>query len=80
MYTQTCGGYFSTSSHRSAQFYTNPTDAVKDIHNGATILVGGKTNWLFTQKHFCDMWSFCWKGFAHVNILMDILWYIYHHS
>ncbi|XP_067087631.1 3-oxoacid CoA transferase 1a isoform X2 [Osmerus mordax] len=39
--SKTCGGYFSTSSHRSAQFYTNPTDAVKDIHDGATILVGG---------------------------------------
>lgn len=39
---QTCGCYFSTSSQRSGQFYSDPLDAVKDIPNGATILVGGK--------------------------------------
>uniref|UniRef100_A0A671PHM1 Succinyl-CoA:3-ketoacid-coenzyme A transferase n=1 Tax=Sinocyclocheilus anshuiensis TaxID=1608454 RepID=A0A671PHM1_9TELE len=38
---QTCGCYFSTSSQRSGQFYSDPLDAVKDIPNGATILVGG---------------------------------------
>ncbi|KAK7934262.1 hypothetical protein WMY93_005158 [Mugilogobius chulae] len=35
------GCYFSTSSQRKSKFYTNPTEAVKDIPNGATILVGG---------------------------------------
>ncbi|XP_064882875.1 succinyl-CoA:3-ketoacid coenzyme A transferase 1, mitochondrial-like isoform X2 [Oncorhynchus nerka] len=34
-----CG--FSTSSQRKSQFYTDPTEAVKDIPSGATILVGG---------------------------------------
>ncbi|XP_042585881.1 succinyl-CoA:3-ketoacid coenzyme A transferase 1, mitochondrial-like isoform X1 [Cyprinus carpio] len=38
---QTCGCYFSTSSQRSRQFYSDPLDAVKDIPNGATVLVGG---------------------------------------
>uniref|UniRef100_A0A671PIV7 Succinyl-CoA:3-ketoacid-coenzyme A transferase n=1 Tax=Sinocyclocheilus anshuiensis TaxID=1608454 RepID=A0A671PIV7_9TELE len=38
---KTCGCYFSTSSQRSGQFYSDPLDAVKDIPNGATILVGG---------------------------------------
>uniref|UniRef100_A0A671V7J7 Succinyl-CoA:3-ketoacid-coenzyme A transferase n=1 Tax=Sparus aurata TaxID=8175 RepID=A0A671V7J7_SPAAU len=37
----TCGCYFSTSCQRSSQFYSDPTDAVKDIPNGATVLVGG---------------------------------------
>uniref|UniRef100_A0A4W5M4T9 Succinyl-CoA:3-ketoacid-coenzyme A transferase n=1 Tax=Hucho hucho TaxID=62062 RepID=A0A4W5M4T9_9TELE len=36
-----CGCSFSTSSQRKSQFYTDPTDAVKDIPSGATILVGG---------------------------------------
>uniref|UniRef100_A0A8C2BEM9 Succinyl-CoA:3-ketoacid-coenzyme A transferase n=1 Tax=Cyprinus carpio TaxID=7962 RepID=A0A8C2BEM9_CYPCA len=40
-YYQTCGCYFSTSSQRSRQFYSDPLDAVKDIPNGATVLVGG---------------------------------------
>ncbi|KTF94082.1 hypothetical protein cypCar_00006640 [Cyprinus carpio] len=38
---KTCGCYFSTSSQRSRQFYSDPLDAVKDIPNGATVLVGG---------------------------------------
>ncbi|KAI2661547.1 Succinyl-CoA:3-ketoacid coenzyme A transferase 1, mitochondrial [Labeo rohita] len=38
---QTCGCYFSTLSQRSGRFYSDPLDAVKDIPNGATILVGG---------------------------------------
>uniref|UniRef100_A0A673GRI0 Succinyl-CoA:3-ketoacid-coenzyme A transferase n=1 Tax=Sinocyclocheilus rhinocerous TaxID=307959 RepID=A0A673GRI0_9TELE len=38
---QTCGCYFSTSRQRSGRFYSDPLDAVKDIPNGATILVGG---------------------------------------
>uniref|UniRef100_H3CHS4 Succinyl-CoA:3-ketoacid-coenzyme A transferase n=1 Tax=Tetraodon nigroviridis TaxID=99883 RepID=H3CHS4_TETNG len=37
----TCGCYFSTSNQRSSQFYTDPFEAVKDIPNGATVLVGG---------------------------------------
>ncbi|XP_074851719.1 succinyl-CoA:3-ketoacid coenzyme A transferase 1, mitochondrial [Carettochelys insculpta] len=36
-----CGCYFSTSSHRNTKFYTDAVEAVKDIPNGATILVGG---------------------------------------
>ncbi|NWH35800.1 SCOT1 transferase, partial [Chloropsis hardwickii] len=36
-----CGCYFSTSCHRNTKFYTDPVEAVKDIPNGATILVGG---------------------------------------
>uniref|UniRef100_A0A673GRG3 Succinyl-CoA:3-ketoacid-coenzyme A transferase n=1 Tax=Sinocyclocheilus rhinocerous TaxID=307959 RepID=A0A673GRG3_9TELE len=38
---KTCGCYFSTSRQRSGRFYSDPLDAVKDIPNGATILVGG---------------------------------------
>ncbi|KAJ8285374.1 hypothetical protein GJAV_G00026090 [Gymnothorax javanicus] len=38
---KTCSCYFSTSSSRKSQFYTNPTEAVKDIPSGATLLVGG---------------------------------------
>ncbi|XP_073199954.1 succinyl-CoA:3-ketoacid coenzyme A transferase 1, mitochondrial isoform X2 [Lepidochelys kempii] len=36
-----CGCYFSTSSHRNTKFYTDAVEAVKDIPDGATILVGG---------------------------------------
>ncbi|TRZ09058.1 hypothetical protein HGM15179_018050 [Zosterops borbonicus] len=39
--TEVCGCYFSTSCHRNTKFYTDPVEAVKDIPNGATILVGG---------------------------------------
>lgn len=39
--SKTCGCYFSTSSHRRSRFYESPKDAVKDIPDGATILVGG---------------------------------------
>uniref|UniRef100_A0AAX7TPD1 Succinyl-CoA:3-ketoacid-coenzyme A transferase n=1 Tax=Astatotilapia calliptera TaxID=8154 RepID=A0AAX7TPD1_ASTCA len=38
---KTCGSYFSTSSQKNSKFYSDPVEAVKDIHNGATILVGG---------------------------------------
>uniref|UniRef100_A0A673ZLQ3 Succinyl-CoA:3-ketoacid-coenzyme A transferase n=1 Tax=Salmo trutta TaxID=8032 RepID=A0A673ZLQ3_SALTR len=38
---QMCGCSYTTSSQRNSQFYTDPTDAVKDIPSGATILVGG---------------------------------------
>uniref|UniRef100_A0A8C7VRT1 Succinyl-CoA:3-ketoacid-coenzyme A transferase n=2 Tax=Oncorhynchus mykiss TaxID=8022 RepID=A0A8C7VRT1_ONCMY len=38
---QMCGCSLSTSSQRKSQFYTDPTEAVKDIPSGATILVGG---------------------------------------
>uniref|UniRef100_A0A3Q4H672 Succinyl-CoA:3-ketoacid-coenzyme A transferase n=2 Tax=Neolamprologus brichardi TaxID=32507 RepID=A0A3Q4H672_NEOBR len=40
-FLQTCGSYFSTSSQKNSKFYSDPVEAVKDIHNGATILVGG---------------------------------------
>ncbi|KAL7827230.1 hypothetical protein SRHO_G00329480 [Serrasalmus rhombeus] len=33
--------YFSTAPRRPSHFYSNTTDAVKDIPDGATILVGG---------------------------------------
>ncbi|CAM5113288.1 unnamed protein product [Eretmochelys imbricata] len=36
-----CGCYFSTSSRRNTKFYTDAVEAVKDIPDGATILVGG---------------------------------------
>uniref|UniRef100_A0A673AC37 Succinyl-CoA:3-ketoacid-coenzyme A transferase n=1 Tax=Sphaeramia orbicularis TaxID=375764 RepID=A0A673AC37_9TELE len=39
--SKACGCYFSTSNQRSSQFYSDPTEAVKDISNGATVLVGG---------------------------------------
>lgn len=39
--SKTCGCYFSTSSQRKSQFYSDPTEAIKDIPSGATILVGG---------------------------------------
>ncbi|KAI4895381.1 hypothetical protein NFI96_025645 [Prochilodus magdalenae] len=36
-----CVCYFSTAPRRASRFYSNPADAVKDIPDGATILVGG---------------------------------------
>uniref|UniRef100_A0A8C9SQQ3 Succinyl-CoA:3-ketoacid-coenzyme A transferase n=1 Tax=Scleropages formosus TaxID=113540 RepID=A0A8C9SQQ3_SCLFO len=36
-----CCCYLSTTSNRYTQFYNNPFDAVKDIPNGSTLLVGG---------------------------------------
>uniref|UniRef100_K7GHE7 Succinyl-CoA:3-ketoacid-coenzyme A transferase n=1 Tax=Pelodiscus sinensis TaxID=13735 RepID=K7GHE7_PELSI len=36
-----CGCCFSTSSHRNTKFYTDAVEAVKDIPDGATVLVGG---------------------------------------
>lgn len=41
--TQACACYFSTSNHRESKFYSNALDAVKDIPDGATLLVGGET-------------------------------------
>ncbi|KAJ8260742.1 hypothetical protein COCON_G00164650 [Conger conger] len=38
---QACSSSFSTSSSKGAQFYCDPTEAVKDIPDGATLLVGG---------------------------------------
>uniref|UniRef100_A0A8C7ZQY6 Succinyl-CoA:3-ketoacid-coenzyme A transferase n=1 Tax=Oryzias sinensis TaxID=183150 RepID=A0A8C7ZQY6_9TELE len=40
-WAETCGCSFSTSSLRSSQFYSDPSEAVKDIPDGAVILVGG---------------------------------------
>uniref|UniRef100_A0A8C6UK23 Succinyl-CoA:3-ketoacid-coenzyme A transferase n=1 Tax=Neogobius melanostomus TaxID=47308 RepID=A0A8C6UK23_9GOBI len=40
--TPSVGGcYFSTSFQKRSKFYSDPTEAVKDIPNGATVLVGG---------------------------------------
>ncbi|KAI9518064.1 Succinyl-CoA:3-ketoacid coenzyme A transferase 1, mitochondrial [Dissostichus eleginoides] len=39
--SKTCGCYFSTSSQKRSKFYKDSSEAVKDIPNGATILVGG---------------------------------------
>ncbi|XP_075040195.1 succinyl-CoA:3-ketoacid coenzyme A transferase 1, mitochondrial [Mixophyes fleayi] len=36
-----CGCYFSTSTSHNAKFYGDPVEAVKDIPNGSTLLVGG---------------------------------------
>ncbi|XP_023598266.1 succinyl-CoA:3-ketoacid coenzyme A transferase 1, mitochondrial isoform X1 [Trichechus manatus latirostris] len=33
--------YFSTSTHHHTKFYSDPVEAIKDIPDGATILVGG---------------------------------------
>ncbi|XP_045295208.1 succinyl-CoA:3-ketoacid coenzyme A transferase 1, mitochondrial [Leopardus geoffroyi] len=41
VWSKGCVGYFSTSTHRHTKFYTDPVEAVKDIPDGATILVGG---------------------------------------
>uniref|UniRef100_A0A8C6UPY0 Succinyl-CoA:3-ketoacid-coenzyme A transferase n=1 Tax=Neogobius melanostomus TaxID=47308 RepID=A0A8C6UPY0_9GOBI len=38
---QVGGCYFSTSFQKRSKFYSDPTEAVKDIPNGATVLVGG---------------------------------------
>uniref|UniRef100_A0A8D1FDE9 Succinyl-CoA:3-ketoacid-coenzyme A transferase n=2 Tax=Sus scrofa TaxID=9823 RepID=A0A8D1FDE9_PIG len=40
-WSQGCAGYFSTSTRRHTKFYTDAVEAVKDIPNGATVLVGG---------------------------------------
>jgi 3-oxoacid CoA-transferase len=39
---QGCVCYFSVSTRHHTKFYTDPVEAVKDIPNGATLLVGGK--------------------------------------
>ncbi|KAJ6655177.1 hypothetical protein lerEdw1_005655 [Lerista edwardsae] len=39
--TKVCGCYFSTSNCHNTKFYTDPVEAVKDIPNGSTLLVGG---------------------------------------
>lgn len=39
--SKTCCCCFSTSSQNNAKFYSDPVEAVKDIPNGATLLVGG---------------------------------------
>ncbi|XP_007447698.1 PREDICTED: succinyl-CoA:3-ketoacid coenzyme A transferase 1, mitochondrial [Lipotes vexillifer] len=36
-----CVGYFSTSTRRHTKFYMDPVEAVKDVPDGATVLVGG---------------------------------------
>ncbi|XP_027719411.1 succinyl-CoA:3-ketoacid coenzyme A transferase 1, mitochondrial isoform X2 [Vombatus ursinus] len=36
-----CGCYFSTSTCHHTRFYNDPVEAVKDIPDGSTILVGG---------------------------------------
>uniref|UniRef100_A0A8C5GAB3 Succinyl-CoA:3-ketoacid-coenzyme A transferase n=1 Tax=Gouania willdenowi TaxID=441366 RepID=A0A8C5GAB3_GOUWI len=38
---QVCSCYFSTSNQKRSKFYSDPLDAVRDIPNGATLLVGG---------------------------------------
>uniref|UniRef100_A0A8C6PVC1 Succinyl-CoA:3-ketoacid-coenzyme A transferase n=1 Tax=Nothobranchius furzeri TaxID=105023 RepID=A0A8C6PVC1_NOTFU len=40
-FRKTCGCYFSTSNYRGSKFYSDPAEAVKDIPDGATVLVGG---------------------------------------
>lgn len=44
---QGCVCYFSTSTRRHTKFYTDPVEAVKDIPDGATILVGGEQQYCF---------------------------------
>ncbi|KAK6305240.1 hypothetical protein J4Q44_G00240200 [Coregonus suidteri] len=40
-YGKVYGCYFSSSCPRDARFFTDPTEAVKDIPDGSTLLVGG---------------------------------------
>ncbi|XP_059029871.1 succinyl-CoA:3-ketoacid coenzyme A transferase 1, mitochondrial isoform X2 [Mustela lutreola] len=41
VWSKGCVCYFSTSTRHHTKFYTDPVEAVKDIPDGATILVGG---------------------------------------
>nr|XP_019838242.1 PREDICTED: succinyl-CoA:3-ketoacid coenzyme A transferase 1, mitochondrial-like [Bos indicus] len=41
VWSKGCICYFSTSTRHHTKFYTDPVEAVKDIPDGATILVGG---------------------------------------
>ncbi|XP_060046974.1 succinyl-CoA:3-ketoacid coenzyme A transferase 1, mitochondrial isoform X2 [Erinaceus europaeus] len=41
VWAQGCAGCFSTSTHRHAKLYKDPVEAVKDIPDGATLLIGG---------------------------------------
>ncbi|NP_001083240.1 3-oxoacid CoA-transferase 1 L homeolog [Xenopus laevis] len=38
---KSCSCYFSTSNQRHSKFYSDPVEAVKDIPDGSTLLVGG---------------------------------------
>ncbi|KAM5191891.1 succinyl-CoA:3-ketoacid coenzyme A transferase 1, mitochondrial [Mantella aurantiaca] len=40
-HSKVCGCSFSTSRSHNAKFYGDPVEAVKDIPNGSTVLVGG---------------------------------------
>ncbi|KAG8598994.1 hypothetical protein GDO81_002831 [Engystomops pustulosus] len=40
-HSEVCVCYFSASSSHNARFYNDPTEAVKDIPDGSTLLVGG---------------------------------------
>lgn len=55
MLFQICGCHFSTSCHRNTKFYTDPVEAVKDIPNGATILVGGKYLFFLMDARTCSI-------------------------
>ncbi|XP_056401936.1 succinyl-CoA:3-ketoacid coenzyme A transferase 1, mitochondrial [Hyla sarda] len=39
--SKVCACYFSTSNSHNAKFYSDPVEAVQDIPDGATLLVGG---------------------------------------
>ncbi|KAK3566116.1 hypothetical protein QTP86_026015 [Hemibagrus guttatus] len=39
--SKSCSCYFSTSSSHRYKFYSDPTEAIRDIPDGATVLVGG---------------------------------------
>ncbi|XP_066460950.1 succinyl-CoA:3-ketoacid coenzyme A transferase 1, mitochondrial [Eleutherodactylus coqui] len=40
-HSKVCACHFSTSSSHNAKYYSDPVEAVKDIPDGATLLVGG---------------------------------------
>ncbi|XP_049564146.1 succinyl-CoA:3-ketoacid coenzyme A transferase 1, mitochondrial isoform X3 [Orcinus orca] len=40
-WSKECVCYFSTSTRRHTKFYMDPVEAVKDVPDGATVLVGG---------------------------------------
>lgn len=66
MFLQTCSCYFSTSNQRSSQFYNDPFEAVKDIPNGATVLVGGEILILKKEILMCCLET-TWKNMLSVE-------------
>lgn len=81
---QTCGCYFSTSSIKSSKFYTDPAEAVKDIPNGATVLVGGNKKSFNKDASRFVGWSYAQIGACKKNTGVSEKWYFlteeWHHA